>query len=255
MDRLFTLTSYKSELSQEYFPPIELDKDGVYALGLYSLNTYNSIPNIVKYKNDLFYYSIVIGSSEEGKKYIRRIVRIPEGIYEIEEFEKVILDTVILDHQTYLPGGHFSRENLKLSIKANINTQKVEILASFPIQFETSDSIGSVLGFQDIIIPEDQLAASNSLVKITTVDIINVECNIVNGSYLNGQPSHTLFSFCPNDVPPGYKISLQPTNMLFLPVNTKQISNITLRLVDQGGKLVNFRGEQIVIQLNLRKLR
>lgn len=254
MDRLFTLTSYKSELSQDFFPSIELDKDGTYALALYSLNTYNSIPNIVADLNDLFYYSMMKIDSKGQKTYIESGVTIPEGVYELDALEEVLLKLIISDHETYLKEGEFDKEKLKLSIKPNINTQKVEIKASFPINFQKPGHVGGVLGFEDIIIEEDQLGVSNSLVKITSVDIVNVECNIVTGSFINGQPSHTLFSFCPNDVSPGYKISLHPTNMLFLPVNTKQLGNISLRLVDQDNKLVNFRGEQITIQLNLRKI-
>ena len=97
--------------------------------------------------------------------------------------------------------------------------------------------IGNLLGFYNVQIDPETETTSNSLIKISAVDVVNIECNIVEGSYINGEPSHTLYSFNPNDVPPGYKISLRPPNVL-----TKYISNITRRLVDQVQNIVDFRG-------------
>lgn len=252
MDRLFTLTSFNSELSQDYFPPIDLEEDSTYVLGLYNLSTYNSIPNVIQGHNNLFVFHLVVRSEE---LYIPCSFPVEEGAYEIEALEKILYDLAYKAHEQYFR-DNFQKDAFKFSMKANVNTQKVEIRASFPIDFKNYPChIGDILGFTNTTIHENDLGVSNSLVKITSVDVVNVECNIISGSYINGQPSHTLFSFCPNNVSPGYKISLHPTNMLFLPVNTKQLSNITLRLVDQDNKLVNFRGEQIVIQLNLRKIR
>lgn len=255
MDRLFTLTSYSSELSQEYFPPIELDEDGTYVLGLYHLNTYNSIPNIISGKNDYFTFFITDRAENGELDYIPCGDTVAEGSYEIEALEKVLYDLAYKAHEFYLQ-DRFQKADFKFSLKANVNTQKVEIIASFPIDFKNHPRrIGDVLGFKDMIIHEHKLEVSNSLVKISSVDVINVECNITSGSYINGQSSHTLFSFSPYDVSPGYKISLHPTNILFLPVTSKRLSNINLRLVDQNNSLVNFRGEQIIIQLILRKIR
>lgn len=72
-------------------------------------------------------------------------------------------------------------------------------------------------------------------------------------SYRNGFKSHTIFSF-PIDVGVGYRLSIRPQNLIFLPVRVKHIDNITVRLVDQWGHLVNFRGEEISIQLHLKRL-
>ena len=38
-----------------------------------------------------------------------------------------------------------------------------------------------------------------------------------------------------------------------MPISTKVINNIELRLVDQDGDLVNFREEVITVRLHLRK--
>ena len=201
MDRLLTISSYNSELSQDYFPPIELNSNCAYALGLYSLHTFNSIPNVIAGVNNKFYYSL---PNNEG----RLCIEIPQGAYEIEAIEKYLHDK-LKAHRSAL-------ESFTFRMKPNLNTLQVDVLSSFTIDFNPTDSIGSLIGFKNIISTPNQEIFSNNPVQITTVDVINIECNIIEGSFINGKPSHTLFSFHPHDVPPGVKISQRPTNVLYL---------------------------------------
>lgn len=251
MDRLFTLSGRYSCISQDFFPPIELDESGLYTLGLYGFNVFNAIPNVQRDKNDSFHFSI---AGEEKGHSTEMCITIPEGGYEIDAIEKFLHDAVLEKHQTHL-GAKFNRNKYSFSIKPNLSTLEVIITTSFAIDFTKAASIGQLLGFDNVFIKAKDTVKSNSTVKITAVDVVNIECNIITGSYIMGKPSHTLYSFDPNVVPPGYKISLYPSNVLYLPLNTNYISNITLRLVDHNGDEVNFRGEHIVVQLNLRRFR
>lgn len=56
----------------------------------------------------------------------------------------------------------------------------------------------------------------------------------------------------PLEWPQGYKIVEVPANVIYLPVNAKRLSSITLKITDQEGNLVNFRGETITIRLHLK---
>ena len=249
MDRLFSLSGHDNSLSQDFFPPIELDKNGSYALGLYGFSVFNSIPNVQRGKNNKLHISIV----EEAGRSTNATITIPEGGYEIDTIEKFLHDAVLERHQLEL-GDKFDRDKYYFSMKANLSTLQIVLVASFPIDFKKRGSIGHLLGFENVLVKAGEEVKSNSTVKITGVDVVNIECNIISGSYINGNPSHTLYSFDPNVVPPGYEISLQPPNVLYLPLNTNYISNITLRLVDHLGDDINFRGEHIAIQINLRRL-
>lgn len=93
-------------------------------------------------------------------------------------------------------------------------------------------------------------------VDIMKVRIIRVDCNITSGAYVNGEQAHTLYEF-DIDVEPGFKLSKEPQNIIYMPVTPEGrqfIDNITLRILDDNGSLVDFRGEKIIVKLELKKL-
>lgn len=272
MDQLISLTQNSSVLSIDLFPTIVLENNSQYAIGLYSLNTYNTIPNIEKDKNDELLYHIM--TYKEGKYHenVPYSIKIPEGVYEIEDLSKYIREQLVKFEITKTSNVFSSLEdNLKLNneeidkllgfqLKANLNTLKVDFRFPYDVQL-SKNSFLNLLGFdcsKDAhgkvrILGANGLHSSNMSVNIFPISHIDVECNLTETSYRNGRKSHTIFTFYPN-VPHGFKISISPSNILYLPVNVREISNITLRLVDQNGQLVNFKNEEISIQLNLRKI-
>lgn len=227
MTATFTLSGNTSVLTTEYFPPIELSSQYDYVCGLVDFQTYNSIPN-VDINNNLFHI---------GKE----IIEIPVGSYEIDDIANFI-QSVLQTSQT--------KYNVK--IWANNNTLNSLILSNVPVYFDKNRSIGSLLGFSKRKLDENLLHISDLTVNIIKVNTVRVECNIVVGTYINNLHSHTIHEFSPR-VGPGYKIIEVPRNVIYLPVNVKQITSITLKLIDQDGDLINFRGENITVRLHLKQ--
>ena len=222
----FTFTGNQSILESIYFPPIELSSEKNYVLGLVDLYTYNSIPNIHENCNKFY-----VGEE---------IIVIPNGSYEIDAIEKYL--------QNFL-----SKKNINISLKANNNTLCCEILCSEEINFEKNDSIHELLGFESQKLEANKIHLSNQPISIIKVNAIRIECNIIDDAYINGQKVYTIHEFFPS-VPPGFKIIELPKKIIYLPVKSKIISNIQLRILDENGNLVNFRGENITIRLHLKSL-
>jgi len=84
------------------------------------------------------------------------------------------------------------------------------------------------------------------------IDSLYVNCDLINGSYSNGNNSTSTYSFFPG-VRPGAKIIEKATHLVFLPINRRILSNITFWISDQSGKIVNFRNLNISIRFYLRK--
>lgn len=80
---------------------------------------------------------------------------------------------------------------------------------------------------------------SDLFVQAVSVITIRVECNITSGAYYNDDIVHTLHEFG-IDVDTGYAINEVPKNIIYYPLNTRTISNITLTFCDQNSEKINF---------------
>lgn len=211
-------------MSCDVFPPFDVS-NGDWGLGLIDLSTYNSIPNIEKNVNDKFYY----GSKE---------ITIDEGAYEIEDLELFI--------KNHIEGASFT-------LKANINTLKVDIWCSESIDFTKPNSINTLLGFSKKILEPNKTHVSDNPVDIVKVNVIRVECNIVRGSFDNGRETHVIHEFYPI-VAPGFKIVEIPNTIIYLPINVHSVTNITVTLKDQDNRLINLRNEIVSLRVHLKQI-
>lgn len=231
MSITFTLHGTSNILQTNFYPPIDISNES-YEIALIGLYTYNTIPNIEKGTNKFYYDN-------------DKVITIPTGAYEISNLEKYLKLKLRETHA-------LKKENEIITLRANNNTIKSELHCEYNVDFSPSDSIGKILGFSgNEILSAKKWHFSDLPVNIIKVTSIRVECNIVKGSYYGSEESHTLYEFSPQ-VDPGYAINIEPRNHIYLAVNTRTISNITLKLIDQDGHPVNLRGEKIVIRLELR---
>ena len=221
-----TLSDQSSVLEAQYFPPLELNADKYYVLGLVEFLTFNSIPNVDE-NNNKFY----VGD---------KVILLPTGSYEIEDIDKYLQEKL----------AHIG---ITFNLKPNNNTLCSVIKCSKEIDFTPKDSIGQLLGFAKRKLKANTEHTSDLPVKILKINSLRVECNITVGAYINGQRVHTIHQFFPA-VPPGYKIIEVPSHVIYLPVAVKSIDSIQLRVVDQDGELVNFRGETVTVRLHIKSI-
>lgn len=229
-----------------------LDEGEKYSLGLINLETYNSFPNVDS-SNNRFHFT-----SQTGKK---DYIEIPEGSYEIDDiclYLNKALAQYTQNERKHLLEVQNMVNNIKLRtpvliMKGNNNTLKSEVKCTLDIDFSQKNSIGSLLGFHSEKLLANKIHVSHFPAKILKINALCVECNIVTGSFRNGKQVHVIHEFFPN-MPPGYKIIETPSNVIYLPIiDKRQISEIVLKITDQDGNIVNFRGEVITIRLHLQK--
>jgi len=150
-------------------------------------------------------------------------------------------------------GKYEEYDDYLLSLRPNINTMKSEIKCAFRINFAKSNTIGPILGFLTACVLESKKwYESDSPVNIINVNIVRIECSITAGAYRNYKSVHTIHELSSN-VLPGYKISETPAQIIYLPVIVRNVTDITLHVVDQKGQLIDFRGKEITIRLHLRR--
>lgn len=212
-------------MTTQYFPPIELEPHKNYVLGLVEFLSFNSIPNIDVGKNKFY-----VGDE---------VIVLPTGSYEIEDIERYLQEALT-------PRG------ISLNLRPNNNTLRSLLKCNKTVDFRPEDSIAPLLGFAPRELSSNTTHSSDLPVAILRVNALRVECNITSGAYINGHRVHTIHEFFPA-VPPGYKIIEVPSQVIYLPVTVKVIDHVQVRIVDQDGELVNFRGETITIRLHIRE--
>ena len=63
---------------------------------------------------------------------------------------------------------------------------------------------------------------------------------------------YIIYSFSPNAAP-GYNIIELSGNLIYVPVTLNEIWRMETKLVDQDGKLINLRGEELSIRFHVRQ--
>lgn len=254
MSRKFELQVVgKSVLSADFYPPIELDRNARYGLGLLGFYGCNTIHNITD-RNNTVGFEIPAYDSYDVPRYFT--MKIPSGAYEIEEindylqkklasrlFPNEILDSMSMDEM--------------FSLQANNNIFKCILQSKYNVDFRYENSIGPMLGFKKQMLNSNKPHQSTFPVNIVPVRLIRLECNIISGSYINNEENHILFSF-DLDVERGYNLTKEPRNIIYMPISPEGrqfIDNITVRILDQKNNLIDFGSEEsIVVILELKKL-
>lgn len=213
------------------YPPIKLDRNYQYSLGLVGLYTSHSIQNIHPGKNKFYF-----GEQE---------IEIESGSYELDEIYEFIKSKINESDPK-------QAEDL-LKIKANTNTGRCEIVSEREIDFLKDDSIASILGFSKRKLSAKEKHVSDQDVDILSTPNIFVDTNITTGAYRNNQLCHTIFEYGIN-VPPGYLIEKEVTHPIYFGLTVREIDNIAIRLVDSEGKLVNISKDTFAsIRLELKQ--
>ena len=163
------------------------------------------------------------------------VVEIPEGTYEVIELAKEI--------QKQIPD---------FILAADSTNMKASLISNNIFDF-TKPCLGSMLlGFRGMSTPFFKFISTNK-VNINNINVIRVKCNIANGSYINGNKSHTIHSFYP-DTPPGYKIIEVPRNIIYFPVNKRTLDVVSITFADQHDKPIDFNNEETTITCHIKKI-
>jgi hypothetical protein len=226
MSYTLTVSQASSVLSCAIYPPLPLNDGNKYEVGLLSFSAYFSVPNVDE-KNNKFHFG-------DGKVLI-----LPVGSYELKDIAAFLR-------------LELGKHGVTLAVFANNNTLKILLKSSADIDFTKPQSIGALLGYDSKILKANEPHYADRIVDIMSVNTLDIQCNLSSGAYINGVPSHSIHSFPPK-VAPGFKIVEVPQNIIYLPVDVSIVDNILLKICDQHGELVNFRGEEITIRLHIRK--
>ena len=232
----------KSTHEEHLFQPLQTNNKQ-FKVAVTFLTGYNGIFNVTD-KNNKFYFKKAI----KDEDFIQ--IRIPEGAYEIESLNNEIKRIII-------EKGHYTETNYPFRITPNFSTlgSIVEILTPGPqISFVFDDSIGSLLGFNEILV-WGKYNLSDDPVDILSFDNIFIECNIAQGLIFKSKRSGIVHNFT-MDVDPGYKyIERFRGGVQWYMMESKDIiSSICFKLKNENGNLVSFNGQSVTFRLSIKEI-
>lgn len=100
----------------------------------------------------------------------------------------------------------------------------------------------------------DLIIKKSDLKEIAALGVIHINCDIVSGSYINGQRSHTIHQFTTSASHVKSQTFLEtPRHLNYLPVKVKSFSSIQISIFDDKGKQVNLQGCNITCRINIKR--
>ena len=143
-------------------------------------------------------------------------------------------------------------ENFKLI--GNTATSKADFVFKddYGVHFDVDASVHNLLGFNKT----DKMQGlgrypGKRIVNITNVTQLIFNCNITRSNYIDGKEMPFLYS-CGINVPVGYRLSRELTDISYKSLNTTQISHIRIWIVDEHGSLINLRNDDLTVVLSLK---
>lgn len=219
------------------FPtPIELGSLD-YEVALYKFVGWNTVRNITSSKNirysiDAVNYTLVIAP----------------GLYGVEDLNAFLQTDVVAN------GGVID----KLSLIPNYSTNRARVVIdnsgahTYTMDLTYTSNLSTFLGFVPAVI--SSTTEGTILPNVNNgVDSFILQTDLQRNSYNNGRVSNILYSFVPS-YSPSSQIIEAPTNLVYFQVNKQTINSIKILLTDNSGNTLNFAGENLVIQLVIRKI-
>ena len=230
-------------ITANFNPPITLEGD--YDLSLLALETFNVKKNVTE-KNNCLHYG-------EGKE-----IRIAPGCYTITDLSEAIDNALCTENNlAYMGGEDDEGEQMcdlghrAIAISGNNQTQTIQFICRFAIDFGQPNSIGPSLGFNATIYESVKKHSSTKRIGFLDYACIHVECDIIKGAYNNGVRHHTIHeAFLESSA--GYKVVDYAKPVIYFPVVVQVIDKLQIRLCDQNGKLLDLADQISRVRLHLR---
>ena len=249
MEREIVLSSYSVKKKDkpenfvtDFVRPITLDNNHEYKIGLNRIiNMSFTWFNINKeYQNQLIGYSKDTGSTFTN-------ILFPEGVWNYTSINQHIKDATVIKQAN-------KEDEYPINLEFNETTFRVTITMKENYQIDfTKSNFNDLIGFEKKII-KDKVNIGPSVPNLSQdTDILNIHCDLVNSSLVDGEESDILFSFSTSVLRPSYSFTLEPRRITFNPLNKNTISSIRIYITDGKRRLINLNHQDVAFSLILKK--
>lgn len=232
------------DFTTSFNPPLLLKTNSNYKVSLISATMWHSWRNITSSNNKFKYHN--------GTTW--KTLNIPEGAYNIIDIDATIKRMMKTNGD--IDDSDINNPNYYINIEANYNTlhSRIELSNGYKVDFTIPNTFRDILGFDSQIVHNNGHNDSERVVKITDVETLQINCDLITDSYVNGTTSSVIYAFSPS-VPPGYLINLHPSQKLEFTISRRGLINsIRFYITNQSGKIVNMNNERVTYFLHLSEI-
>ena len=251
MFREITLSSYDvkslgsntpQNFTTKFSRPIILNKNYQYVVGLnriinMSFTWFNVNPS---YNNQLIRYSSDGGSTFEE-------ITFPAGVWNYTKFNTYIKDItkIVKDDDDEYP----------ITLEFDEITFRVTVVLAKNYQLDlTTSNFNELIGFKKGILKNEINIGSNVPNLSQDTDILNIHCDLINDSLVDGKETDIIYSFSTSVLRPSYSFTIEPMRVTYNPTNKNIIDSIRIYITDGKRRLINLNGADTSFSLILKRM-
>ena len=253
MDREIVLSSYNVKDQGNNTPqnfvtkfniPIILDRNYQYVVGL------NRIINMSftwfnvnsSYNNQLIKYS-----SDNGSTFNN--ITFPAGVWNYTDF-----NTYIKDITKIVKDGANNNE-YPITLEFDNTTFRVTVTLANNYQLDLTESnFNELIGFEKEVLKSENNVGPKVPNLSQDTDILNIHCDLINDSLVDGQDTDIIYSFSTSVLRPSYSFTLEPRRVTYNPTNKNIIDSIRIHITDGKRRLIDLNGAETSLSLILKKI-
>ena len=242
MDREMVLSSYfvkkipsnkPENFVTKFTKPIILLSNNQYQPGLNRIiNMSFTWFNInLSYKNQTIAYSI-----NNGSNFIN--LTFPPGVWKYNVFDSYLKQIIKKDG---------------ISLTFNSTTFRVTIVLPTQVRLDlTRSDSNDLIGFDKEILTNGTYIGSRVPNLSQDTDVLNIHCDLINDSLVDGQDTDIIDSFSTSVLQPSNSFTLEPRRITFNPINKTTISSIKMWVTDGKRRLLDLNGADVSYSLILK---
>ena len=192
------------------------------------------------YGNQLIKYS-----SDSGSNFNN--ITFPAGVWNYTDFNTYIKEITRT--------GDEGNYEYPITLEFDDTTFRVTINLAENYRLDlTASNFNELIGFDKKIL-SDKINIGPHVPNLSQdTDILNVHCDLINESLVDGEDTDIIYSFSTSVLQPSYSFTLEPRRVTFNPVNKTTISSIRIYITDGKRRLVDLNGADTSFSLILKSI-
>ena len=118
-----------------------------------------------------------------------------------------------------------------------------------------ASNFNDLIGFDKEVLSNETNTGSKVPNLSQDTDILNIHCDLINESHVDGEDTDIIYSFSTSVLNPSYSFTLEPRRVTFNPVNKNTIDSIRIHITDGKRRLVNLNGADTSFSLILKSIK